>query len=94
MSQRDENRGRVVSTVLGDQPQEGESQSRLRREQTGAQEPRTTLTVTAGSPGLSRLSPRLRWSLFATALVACFYLHEIGHCAVAWVHGCPAIPTP
>ena len=28
------------------------------------------------------------------ALLASFSLHEIGHCAVAWVHGCPAIPTP
>lgn len=42
----------------------------------------------------SQPSLRLLWLLFAAALVASFYLHEIGHCAVAWAHGCPAVPTP
>jgi hypothetical protein len=26
--------------------------------------------------------------------VASIFIHEIGHCAVAWFLGCPAIPTP
>jgi hypothetical protein len=39
------------------------------------------------------LSPRL-WVIFASAIVASIFIHEIGHCLVAWVYGCPAIPTP
>jgi hypothetical protein len=25
--------------------------------------------------------------------VLSFLIHEVGHCLVAWCHGCPAIPT-
>jgi hypothetical protein len=50
-------------------------------------------------PGASRLSPAERvspklWLLFAGAIVVALFVHEIGHCVVAWAHGCPAIPTP
>ena len=41
----------------------------------------------------SRLSPRL-WFCFVGAIVASVFVHETGHCLVAWLHGCPAIPTP
>ncbi|MBU6400878.1 MAG: hypothetical protein KGS61_11210 [Verrucomicrobia bacterium] len=34
------------------------------------------------------------WILFICAIVGSFFVHEIGHCAVAWVRGLPAIPTP
>ena len=37
--------------------------------------------------------PRL-WLVFASAIVASVFVHEIGHCVVAWCFGCPAIPTP
>jgi len=35
-----------------------------------------------------------RWLVFVSAIVASVFVHEIGHCVVAWVFGCPAIPTP
>jgi hypothetical protein len=31
--------------------------------------------------------------LFSAAIVASLFVHEIGHCAVAWCHGYAAIPT-
>lgn len=34
------------------------------------------------------------WLLFLGALAGGFFLHEIGHCVVAWVHGYGVIPTP
>jgi hypothetical protein len=34
------------------------------------------------------------WLVFVAAIVASFCVHELGHCAVAWLHGYPAIPTP
>jgi hypothetical protein len=34
------------------------------------------------------------WLLFVAAIVVSFFVHELGHCAVAWLHGYPAIPTP
>ena len=33
------------------------------------------------------------WCVFAGAIVLSFFIHEVGHCLVAWCHGCPAIPT-
>jgi len=38
--------------------------------------------------------PRAYWFVFAAALVTSIFVHELGHCTVAWVHGYPAIPTP
>ena len=38
-------------------------------------------------------SRRQLWVWFACAIGGCFLLHEMGHCAVAWIHGYPAIPT-
>ena len=40
-----------------------------------------------------RARPRL-WLVFASAIVASIFLHEIGHCVVAWILGYPAVPTP
>jgi hypothetical protein len=38
---------------------------------------------------------RWRWWLtLAAAVVGGVFLHEIGHCVVAWLHGYVAIPTP
>ncbi len=34
------------------------------------------------------------WLLFVSAILASAFVHELGHCAVAWLHGYPAIPTP
>jgi hypothetical protein len=34
------------------------------------------------------------WLLFIAAIVASFFVHELGHCGVAWLHGYAAIPTP
>jgi hypothetical protein len=34
------------------------------------------------------------WFRFAAAIVAAVFIHELGHCTVAWLHGYPAIPTP
>jgi hypothetical protein len=34
------------------------------------------------------------WLCFLGAIAASFLVHETGHCAVAWLHGVPAIPTP
>lgn len=37
---------------------------------------------------------RTCWFIFAAAIVLSVFIHELGHCTVAWVHGYPAIPTP
>lgn len=37
---------------------------------------------------------RACWLVFAGAIVAAVFIHELGHCTVAWLHGYPAIPTP
>ncbi len=57
---------------------------------------RTAAGAPAGLPPPSRVErpPRRLWLVFAAAIVLSFFVHEIGHCLVAWVHGCPAIPTP
>lgn len=34
------------------------------------------------------------WLIFVAAIVVSFFVHELGHCGVAWLHGYPAIPTP
>ena len=33
------------------------------------------------------------WLTMAAAIVASLYVHEVGHCMAAWVHGSPAVPT-
>jgi hypothetical protein len=43
----------------------------------------------AGDQHLLRL-----WCLFVAAIVLSFFVHELGHCAVSWVHGYRAVPTP
>ena len=83
MNERDQHGSLAPSAAFGGQPREGATRSPLRREQAGEAFPEPSLP-----------SQRLLWCLFATALVASFSLHEIGHCAVAWAHGCPAVPTP
>jgi hypothetical protein len=37
---------------------------------------------------------RACWLVFAAAMVASVFIHELGHCTVPWLHGYPAIPTP
>jgi hypothetical protein len=37
---------------------------------------------------------KFHWVLFICAIVGSFFLHEIGHCTVAWAHGYAAVPTP
>lgn len=39
-------------------------------------------------------SSRRLWVVFICAITGSFLVHEIGHCAVAWVHGYAAVPTP
>jgi hypothetical protein len=41
-----------------------------------------------------RLEITKLWLVFVGTIVASLLAHELGHCAVAWVHGYPAIPTP
>jgi hypothetical protein len=40
------------------------------------------------------LRPRSLWLILVGAIVASLYVHELGHCSIAWLNGCPAIPTP
>ena len=66
----------------------------FRRWLAGAWPAAAATSESASPPTSARVpSPRL-WFVFVGALVASFYIHEIGHCAIAWVHGFPAIPTP
>jgi hypothetical protein len=53
------------------------------------------ISISAEQPPLvkTRYSPIL-WLFFVAAIVVSFFVHELGHCAVAWLHGYPAIPTP
>jgi hypothetical protein len=52
-------------------------------------------TTTQKRPWLrSLLAGAKPWLLFVSAILASVYVHELGHCAVAWLHGYPAIPTP
>ncbi len=46
--------------------------------------------ITPGAAGPSRVC----WLIFAAAIVASVFIHELGHCTMVWVHGYPAIPTP
>ncbi len=34
------------------------------------------------------------WSIYLTTILISVYIHEIGHCIPAWIHGFQAIPTP
>lgn len=34
------------------------------------------------------------WSVFFATIILSFFVHELGHCVVAWVNGFKAIPTP
>lgn len=43
-----------------------------------------------GPPG----SSRTLWVFFICAIAGSLFIHEIGHCAVAWLHGQAAVPTP
>lgn len=40
------------------------------------------------------ISRRRLWGIFICAILGSFFIHEIGHCAVAWFHGYSAVPTP
>jgi hypothetical protein len=52
---------------------------------------------TVGRPGMpfvSRREQTLLWLIFAGSILGSAYVHELGHCIPAWLHGYPAIPTP
>ena len=34
------------------------------------------------------------WAIFFATILISFFVHELGHCVVAWFHGLKAIPTP
>jgi hypothetical protein len=35
-----------------------------------------------------------KWGIYLAALCVAIYVHEVGHCVVAWAHGIKAVPTP
>jgi hypothetical protein len=95
MDQWNESDQGSVSAGLCEPPPSGTSgQPGLDRRPAVALAPAVPLSGPASTPALSRLPSLRLWFLFVGALVASFCIHEIGHCAVAWFHGCPAIPTP
>jgi hypothetical protein len=53
---------------------------------------KTILGSAAASPGWG--NSWKPWFLFAGSFVGSAYIHEIGHCLLAWLQGCLAIPTP
>lgn len=67
-------------------------------ESDGTRAPSSLLACPFIVPALPpRSSPKLaarNWIAFIAAIAAAFFVHEIGHCVVAWFHGYPAIPTP
>lgn len=34
------------------------------------------------------------WSAYFAAIIFAVFVHELGHCSIAWYHGIKAIPTP
>jgi hypothetical protein len=46
------------------------------------------------APSLLRREQSQFWLIFSGSILGSVYLHELGHCIPAWVHGFPAIPTP
>lgn len=46
------------------------------------------------SSGPKSARNRTVWLAYLLAMAGSFFLHELGHCAAAWMHGYPAIPTP
>lgn len=34
------------------------------------------------------------WGIYFTTILFSIFVHELGHCIVAWIHGFSAIPTP
>ena len=47
-----------------------------------------------GPVALAARPSRVCWLVFAAAIVASVFIHELGHCTMVWLHGYPAIPTP
>jgi hypothetical protein len=43
---------------------------------------------------LSYKSELKLWSLFLAVIIIAVFVHELGHCTVAWYNGIKAIPTP
>ncbi len=35
-----------------------------------------------------------KWSVYFATIFLAFFIHELGHCVVAWLHGKRAVPTP
>ena len=46
------------------------------------------------APSILRRERSRFWLVFAGSILGSVYLHELGHCIPAWLHGYPAIPTP
>jgi hypothetical protein len=34
------------------------------------------------------------WSVYFITIIIAVFIHELGHCIIAWANGVPAIPTP
>ena len=34
------------------------------------------------------------WAIYFATILISVYIHEVGHCIPAWIHGFRAIPTP
>jgi hypothetical protein len=45
-------------------------------------------------PLVSRKEQAWLWLIFAGSTLGSVYVHELGHCIPAWIHGYRAIPTP
>ena len=45
-------------------------------------------------PRVSRKEQAWLWLIFAGGILGSVYVHELGHCIPAWMHGYRAIPTP
>lgn len=56
--------------------------------------PAIPVNAKPGQPHVKIRHPSLSWLLFVAAIAGSFFVHELGHCTVAWLHGYPAIPTP
>ena len=55
---------------------------------------RTDVSDRQGPVGIRARPSRACYLIFAAAIVASVFVHELGHCTMVWFHGYPAIPTP
>ncbi|PZR27767.1 MAG: hypothetical protein DI535_09280 [Citrobacter freundii] len=45
-------------------------------------------------PGIDFKAEAKSWGLYFTTILCSIFIHELGHCMVAWINGFSAIPTP